>query len=808
MVGLDKNDRQLMDFGLVSATKNKQYSADLLIYYVIDGQLTITYDERKVSLKDKDFLLVNAFQTHGLELGKETLATCFRVNVEVLSGYYDVSKMEFVGDTTKEDSGRHNALRRLMDRCIAYYYGKKSENGRILLKLMSLYYEITECLIADFSVVKKNVPDKNAKEYEEDLIREMTRYIQLNFHSPLRLEDLAEHFYLSPAYVSRYFKKKLGVNFAKYIANLRLDEAVADLEKTDKPLTRIAMDCGFSNLASFNKAFKERYQVNPKNYRSEHNHFEEIRMLEEQAQNQAEFRLLDYFENNQNLLEEEYDDVEQIEAETSSYTILNKTWNKMINIGGAALVLQKVIQDQILFLCKTLEFEYVRIWDLYARDMHLNAGDKNGKYNFNRLDMCLDFFTEHHIKPYIELGFKPFLLLKDYEEYTIHEVREIPFEDEKEYGTFLHRLMNHLVNRYSLPEVSNWIFEIWCDPRWFLDGEGTDYINYFEAAYHAIKNVVPLARVGGEYDRAYYGTIDFEEFIQKWSIRIIQPDFISIYCYPPIIRDEIGIDFVQVEQQQSFRIRDYIKEKKNTLLKYGMCMPVYSSEWNFTVINANVLNDSRFKGAYIMDALMSIYDQADLWGYWFASDLFVEEDDAPMLLNGRCGMITHQNICKPAYWAFRFMNRLEQYVLAKTPNVMVTMDDFDSYVVACHNYKPLDIPYFVQKEKDVTIESIPHLYVNSRHKIIKIKITGVQNGLYNIKTRVINSKYGSVQDEWMRMNRVANLTKADVEYVEHMSRPHITISEQMVTDHTLHFTTEMESQEIQLLHVFRHSSET
>ena len=48
----------------------------------------------------------------------------------------------------------------------------------------------------------------------------------------------------------------------------------------------------------------------------------------------------------------------------------------MINIGGIYLLLQKEIQDHTLFLCKTLGFEYVRIWDLYETRMHINAGNR------------------------------------------------------------------------------------------------------------------------------------------------------------------------------------------------------------------------------------------------------------------------------------------------------------------------------------------------------------------------------------------------------------------------------------------------
>lgn len=72
---------------------------------------------------------------------------------------------------------------------------------------------------------------------------------------------------------------------------------------------------------------------------------------------------------------------------------------------------------------------------------------------------------------------------------------------------------------------------------------------------------------------------------------------------------------------------------------------------------------------------------------------------------------------------------------------------------------------------------------------------------------MVNSKYGGVQDEWLRMGKVAFLTTADVEYIDHMSRPHITISEQEVTDHVLRFSVKLEAQEILLIHAFQYMEE-
>ena len=824
------DEKQLMDFDVMTPVEGEVSDADLQILFILNGSASVQMAGTMLVLEEKDFLILNPYQVYAVKMEKSALVMRFRTNVRILSDYYDISKLEFLGNSVEEASERHTILRNLLEKCITYYYGKKGDNGRILLKLNSLYYEIAELLISSFSIVRNQTAEELEGTEDESLIREMTRYIRMNYQSALKLEDLADHFFLSPPYISRFFKKKLGINFAKYLTDVRLEEATKKLEQTDNSLTWIAMDCGFPNLTAFNKAFREKYQTSPKQYRAQLKVTEQKQEhMDKENRALAEFQLLDYFEKNNHIPGLELDEVEHIQADASDYTILEKNWNKMINIGGIYLLLQKEIQDHTLFLCRTLKFEYVRIWDLYEKRMHINAGNKEHRYNFSRLDICLDFLTQNHIKPYLELGFKPFILLRNYEDYIFHEERDILFDEAEEYGAFIRSLMKHLINRYSSQELSTWYFELWCDPRWFPEGEPATYIQYFEQAYQAIKELIPRANVGGAYDRSY-GIISFEHFIQVWSTRNVQPDFLSIYCYAPLLREvmynENGMhasekeileririhqiseaETVEPEQIKDFQISSYVENRKRIMFQYGMMMPLICSEWNFTVINSNVMNDSRFKGAYVMKEIMAMYEELGMMGYWFGTDQFAEDDDAPMLLNGRCGLITHQGICKPAYWAIFMMNRLEDYLLKKTEHTMITRNEFGSYVIACHNYRPLDIQYYVQKEMDVRIESIPHFYENETQLTLNITITGVKNGKYHIKTRVVNSQYGGVQDEWLRMGKVAFLTQADVEYIDHMSRPHITIAEQVVTDQVLRFSAKLEAQEIQLIHAFRYMEE-
>jgi AraC-like DNA-binding protein len=73
--------------------------------------------------------------------------------------------------------------------------------------------------------------------------------------------------------LSRMFAKTFHCNFSKYVNGVRLNYAVAALENTMDSITNICLDCGFESQRTFNRVFKDRYKITPREYRKrmEHN---------------------------------------------------------------------------------------------------------------------------------------------------------------------------------------------------------------------------------------------------------------------------------------------------------------------------------------------------------------------------------------------------------------------------------------------------------------------------------------------------------------------------------------------------------
>ena len=65
----------------------------------------------------------------------------------------------------------------------------------------------------------------------------------------------------------RWFKQMTGQNFTEYLNACRLNAAAEQLRATDDTVLAVAERTGFRNLSYFNRAFKARFGLTPREYR-------------------------------------------------------------------------------------------------------------------------------------------------------------------------------------------------------------------------------------------------------------------------------------------------------------------------------------------------------------------------------------------------------------------------------------------------------------------------------------------------------------------------------------------------------------
>ena len=97
---------------------------------------------------------------------------------------------------------------------------------------------------------------------------EIMNYVQANYID-ITLDDLAENFFLSKPYLSKYIKEKSGMTFGDLVKKIRMKKAKALLKSSNMTVENIAMSVGYQNVEHFNRLFKKAYDMTPMQFRNQ-----------------------------------------------------------------------------------------------------------------------------------------------------------------------------------------------------------------------------------------------------------------------------------------------------------------------------------------------------------------------------------------------------------------------------------------------------------------------------------------------------------------------------------------------------------
>ena len=105
--------------------------------------------------------------------------------------------------------------------------------------------------------------------YEEEILQEIVTYIREKYTDPsLSAGAVADSFHVSLSWLSIHFKSATGLGFLDYVHKCRISEAKKLLSSTNISIKNIAEMVGYTNSATFSRAFSRYEGVTPSWYRS------------------------------------------------------------------------------------------------------------------------------------------------------------------------------------------------------------------------------------------------------------------------------------------------------------------------------------------------------------------------------------------------------------------------------------------------------------------------------------------------------------------------------------------------------------
>ncbi len=132
---------------------------------------------------------------------------------------------------------------------------------QVTLQLLTELADMQATPLATHTTTRPDASDESVR------LNRVLALLHTRFAETVRVEDLCAAGNLSPRTLHRLFVRHLGENVSDYLGRLRVGRACMLLAETDRSISAIAAEAGFSNLSNFNRRFLATRRLTPSNFR-------------------------------------------------------------------------------------------------------------------------------------------------------------------------------------------------------------------------------------------------------------------------------------------------------------------------------------------------------------------------------------------------------------------------------------------------------------------------------------------------------------------------------------------------------------
>lgn len=216
------------------------------IQYVLNGSGVVYKDGKKILAHSKDMFILRPGET-------------FQLQADVLDPWTYI----WIGFRSNIDLPELQQIDVLPAENLNEFFLKiakcnKKENIPLEPLLLSYIWEFLFYMKQMNATVLPN--PKKAKEYVDRACQMIHSH-----YATMSVNQLAEYLHLNRSYLSRIFKQITGISLKTYWTNTRL-QAARNLLLQNHTVAQASMIVGYSDIASFSRAFKDYYKYSPKQY--------------------------------------------------------------------------------------------------------------------------------------------------------------------------------------------------------------------------------------------------------------------------------------------------------------------------------------------------------------------------------------------------------------------------------------------------------------------------------------------------------------------------------------------------------------
>ncbi len=346
-------------------------------------------------------------------------------------------------------------------------------------------------------------------------------------------------------------------------------------------------------------------------------------------------------------------------------TPFNHYWEHCVGSCHAIMGTRQDWREQLAKSHRELGFQFVRFHGLLNDEMSIVTKERDGslRFSFFNIDSIFDFLLSIGMKPFIELGFMPEALASGTTTCFHYKGNITPPADYDQWADLIKTLTRHLVDRYGLPEVRSWFFEVWNEPnlKFFFDGTQEEYFKLYRSTCLAIKSIDSQLRVGGPATSINAWIPEMISYCQQTGTPL---DFVSTHHYPtddPLWKNsDLSMEefFANFADQFGTYERGILHKMTAKARQEAGDLPLYYTEWNTSAVLPDPIHDESYSAALVAKTLADNDGLVQGYSFWTFSDLFEEGGQFAAPFHGGFGLQNIYGIPKPTYRLFEMLHGL------------------------------------------------------------------------------------------------------------------------------------------------------
>lgn len=246
------------------------YHPDIELTYVLSGEIELRSGCCAYHLREGDIFTNSGNEVHSLKaVTQDNMVVSVHLSTKDLSQYFPNLRKACYRTYSENPNGqKYRHLKELLLQLLTKYmqrgFNYKSECLYIVVDLI----KHLDRHFNHFAIVKDVAVgfDKDNQLASERISR-ICQYIYQNYAGNITLQDLSDMEYLNTYYLSHLIKEFTGMNFRDFLCFARVEMSEIQLLGSDRKVSRIAKDVGFSTTAYYNKYFTHWFGHSPAEHR-------------------------------------------------------------------------------------------------------------------------------------------------------------------------------------------------------------------------------------------------------------------------------------------------------------------------------------------------------------------------------------------------------------------------------------------------------------------------------------------------------------------------------------------------------------